>query len=665
MTSSIFNGTYEIKSVIGRGGMSTVYLAEHARLHTKWAVKEVRKLQGVKFDFLAESNILKRLQHPMLPRIVDIFEDDQCIYIVEDFVEGQSLDKLLEERKRVDEKTGLKWFKDLCGVLKYLHGQKPNPIIYRDLKPANIMLQPDGTLKLIDFGIAREYKEESASDTSYVGTKGYAAPEQFGAAQTDARTDIYSLGVTMYHILTGKSPYEPPYNFVPARQIEKSLSHGIEVVLGKCVRSEPKDRYQNVDELLWDIDHMYRYDRAWGNYVAKKWARGCLIAVMAAVSALMIYNGAKLMGQETEQRFYDKLSEASEMYTSEPERAQELLNEARALYPDRPEPDRQETYLHYLNGRWQECVDLGTAALEKYGPDGQVYLTVASAQFELGDYEGAAKNFYAGAQTGELTTDNMRDYAVALGRTGDIEGATHVMEQLEGQDTSPDVTSYVQGEVYYAGKDYVNAEAAFLNTLDLTEDNVLRRRCYTSLGELYRDCTALVRIGQSPIRQPASKSVEVLSAGIMENALRYDATLWELLAMAYFESYHIDQDAPSYYLNSAADCFNQVISLGISKPYLYANLYSIYYEQGAYDRAEEALEKYEQAFPEDYMPNALRSIMLITVENAKPQEERDYAQAYAEYELAGSKIRSSDDTIYYQQVESLINELRSNGWLEG
>ena len=151
-----FNDTYEVKSVIGKGGMSTVYLAEHKRLHTRWAVKEVRKEQGARFDFLAEANILKRLQHPMLPRIVDIFEDTQYIYIVEDFVEGITLDELLKQQKRVEEQQGIQWFRDLCGVLRYLHDQKPNPIIYRDMKPSNIMLQPDGNLKLIDFGIARE-----------------------------------------------------------------------------------------------------------------------------------------------------------------------------------------------------------------------------------------------------------------------------------------------------------------------------------------------------------------------------------------------------------------------------------------------------------------------------------------------------------------------------
>ena len=146
--TTTFNDTYEIKSLIGRGGMSAVYLAEHKRLHTRWAVKEVRKQQAARFDFLAESNILKRLQHPMLPRIVDIFEDDQCIYIVEDFVEGITLEDLLRRQKRVDETQGLQWFRELCGVLRYLHTQQPHPIIYRDMKPSNVMLQPDGSSPL-------------------------------------------------------------------------------------------------------------------------------------------------------------------------------------------------------------------------------------------------------------------------------------------------------------------------------------------------------------------------------------------------------------------------------------------------------------------------------------------------------------------------------------
>lgn len=658
--TTTFNDTYEIKSIIGKGGMSTVYLAEHKRLHTRWAVKEVRKQQGARFDFLAESNILKRLQHPMLPRIVDIFEDRDCIYIVEDFVEGITLDGLLKQQKKVDEPQGLQWFRDLCGVLAYLHGQQPHPIIYRDMKPSNIMIQPDGSLKLIDFGIAREYKQESNADTTYIGTKGYAAPEQFGKAQTDARTDIYSLGVTMYHLLTGKSPYEPPYQFVPVRQLVPELSHGIEYILNKCVQSEPADRYQTVDELVDELDHIYRFDRAWQKYQNAKRIRVVVVTVMLIASVGLMAGGLALMAQEKEAAYSSLLAQASELYTTDYDGTVALLNEARALYPDRIDADRQQTYALYLNGKWQECIDFGLESLQNYGEDIQIRLSMASAQFELGEYEDAAEGF---AQGGELSVDNLRDYAVCLGRLGQIDQAEQILNELIGQGAHPDVTQYVQGEVYFAQEDYLDAETAFLDALEQSETSALTRRCYVSLGDLYRDCAALMRVNASPIEYPATKSAELLSSAVVQEGLRYDSVLWEMLALAYFEAYHTDASVPQNYLTKAAECFNRVIELGVTKEYLYSNLYTIYYELKDYDKAEQALTAYEEMFPEDYMPHALRGMMLITIENGKPQASRNYRPALHEYETAGSMIRSSDETTYYQQLGSLIESLRKNGWL--
>ena len=657
--NTTFNDTYEIKSLIGKGGMSTVYLAEHKRLHTRWAVKEVRKQQGTRFDFLAESNILKRLQHPMLPRIVNIFEDTENIYIVEDYVEGITLDNLLKREKKVDEPLALQWFRDLCGVLRYLHTQQPS-IIYRDMKPANVMLQPDGSLKLIDFGIAREYKEASSGDTTYIGTKGYAAPEQFGRAQTDARTDIYALGVTMYHLVTGKSPYEPPYQFVPARELDGKLSHGIEYILNKCVQPEPADRYQDVDKLLDDLNHIYRFDKAWKRVQAVKRVRVAVIAVMLAASVGLIVAGRKVMAQERVEQYDAYLAQASGLYTSDYDGAVAALDQARALFPDLPDADRQQTYALYLNGQWQECIDFGTKALEKFGPDTQTRVSMAAAQFEFGDYEQAAEGF---AQGGELSVDDMRDYAVCLGRLGQIDQAEEVLADLTGQGAHPDVTQYVQGEVYFAQENYLEAESSFLNALEQAETPALTRRCYVSLGDLYRDCAALARTGSSPIQEPATKSARLLSSAVVQDGLRYDSVLWEMLAMAYFEAYHVDTTVPADYLTRAADCFNRVIELGVTKEYLYSNLYTIYYELSAYDKAEEALTAYQETFPDNYMPHALRGMMLITIENEKPQGQRDYSSALTEYEAAGNMLRSSDDTTYYQQLGSLIDSLRQNGWL--
>ena len=128
---------------------------------------------------IAEANMMKKLDHPCLPRIVDIIDRKNVIYVVMDYIEGEPLSKILEKYGAQPQETVIEWAKELAGVLEYLHMQDP-PIIYRDMKPANVMLQPNGHIKLIDFGIAREYKEQNVEDTVSLGTKGYAAPEQFG-----------------------------------------------------------------------------------------------------------------------------------------------------------------------------------------------------------------------------------------------------------------------------------------------------------------------------------------------------------------------------------------------------------------------------------------------------------------------------------------------------
>ena len=157
--------------------------------------------------------------------------------------------------------------------------------------------------------------------------------------------------------------------------------------------------------------------------------------------------------------------------------------------------------------------------------------------------------------------------------------------------------------------------------------------------------------------------MELLSFGIETYGLRYDPTLWEMLALAYFESYHTDPLAPGDYLRKAAECFNRVLELGVTKDYLYSNLYTLYYEMEAYDKAEQILLDFENQFPNRYEPHAFRAMLYITIENQKEQSQRDYAPAAAEFEAAGQKLRSDDDRTYYQQLESLMEQLRQEGWL--
>lgn len=291
---SLVDGKYKILNKVGQGGMSVVYLAMNEKANKQWAVKEVRKdgikdFEVVKQGLVAETDILKKLSHPNLPSIVDVIDTEDSFIIIMDYIQGNSLNKALDEYGAQPQDHVIAWAKQLCDVLGYLHTRTP-AIIYRDMKPANIMLKPDGNVTLIDFGTAREYKEKNLADTTCLGTVGYAAPEQFGGmGQTDARTDIYCLGATLYHLVTGMNPCEPPYEIRPIREINPSLSSGLERILLKCTQRDPNDRYQSAAELMYALEHYEEIDDLYRKRQKGKLAKfitcAALTVVFAGISA--------------------------------------------------------------------------------------------------------------------------------------------------------------------------------------------------------------------------------------------------------------------------------------------------------------------------------------------------------------------------------------------
>lgn len=291
---SILDGKYKVLNEIGRGGMSVVYLVINEKVNKTWAAKEIRKdgkldEQTVKTGLVAETEILTRLRHPNMPSIVDIIEMEDTFIFIMDYIEGNSLKKALKENGALPEENVIKWAKQLCDVLGYLHSQ-PKPIIYRDMKPGNIMLKPDGNVSLIDFGAAREYKEAKLEDTTSLGTLGYAAPEQIGQdrTQSDQRTDIYSLGVTLHHLVTGLAPNESCkvlFEFPPIRQINPALSDGFEYIIMKCIKTDKDERYQSVAELLYDLEHYKEIGIPYRNSLKRKFAAFLTTSILTVVFA--------------------------------------------------------------------------------------------------------------------------------------------------------------------------------------------------------------------------------------------------------------------------------------------------------------------------------------------------------------------------------------------
>ncbi len=256
---SVVAGNYKILSVIGRGGMSVVYLAINERANRPWAIKEVRKGQGADLEAdRKEIEMLRRLKHRNLPAIADVIEYEESLLIVMDYIEGRSLDEILKEQGPQPQEQVVRWARQICDVLFYLHTREP-AVIYRDMKPANVMLKPDGEeIALIDFGAAKEYKPEKIKDTVSLGTRGYAAPEQYEEeGKSDARTDIYCFGVMLFRLLTGADPH----GLQPVTAINPALSQGLEDIILRCTQVRKEDRYQSCGELLYDLEHYDRIDR--------------------------------------------------------------------------------------------------------------------------------------------------------------------------------------------------------------------------------------------------------------------------------------------------------------------------------------------------------------------------------------------------------------------
>ncbi len=290
--------------------MSRVYLALDTVLNKQWAAKEIKNVADeaqrelIVASLITESNMIKRFDHPAIPRIVDIVDEDGTLFVIMDYIEGRTFENILKIEGAQAEEDAVDWAVQLCDVLDYLHQRNP-PVIYRDMKPANVMLKPNGIVSLIDFGIAREYRADgndvtaAVGDTVQLGTRGFAPPEQYGGSgQTDARTDVYALGATMFNLLTNVSPADMPAIMPPVRQVAPDVSPGLERIIAKATQINPDDRYRGCAEMAYDLEHYREEDagrraklkRTWNTFVAGCATTAVLLSV--GVFGTVMYNSS-------------------------------------------------------------------------------------------------------------------------------------------------------------------------------------------------------------------------------------------------------------------------------------------------------------------------------------------------------------------------------------
>ncbi len=253
-------GRYLIQEVIGMGGMSAVYRARDLHFPNMVRLVAVKEMipntrdpvvrDNIYKHFEREAHILASLRHPAIPQIYDYFIYENRVYLILEFIQGKDLETLLNESQGpFPEEQVLGWAVELCDVLEYLHSHKPNPVIFRDMKPSNIMINQSGRVVLVDFGIAKIF--EGARKGTMIGTEGYAPPEQY-RGEASPLVDIYALGATLHHLLTRQDPrLEPPFSFDsrPIRAVNPHVSPEFEAIIMRALAYEPEKRFQSAGEM--------------------------------------------------------------------------------------------------------------------------------------------------------------------------------------------------------------------------------------------------------------------------------------------------------------------------------------------------------------------------------------------------------------------------------
>jgi len=292
--ADILANRYQIIGLLGQGGMGTVYLAEDLKLSGKqWAIKETM-LENDEFQrFIDEAEILVRLNHPFLPNVIDYIQPDELgtSYLVMDFIKGDTLQRIFDRKnRRMDSKAVMKYAIQICELFEYLHHGQSTPIIYRDLKPSNIMIDENDNIRLIDFGIARSFKEGKQTDTVQLGTIGFAAPEQFEEQQTDHRTDLYTLGAVMYYLLS-----RGRYYYVTQKrldEIEPNVPQDLTFIINKLLRKSPYDRYQKASDVKRDLIRIGMADTAQHHKLSAEHASSKHPIGPVIVAVTGVYKGA-------------------------------------------------------------------------------------------------------------------------------------------------------------------------------------------------------------------------------------------------------------------------------------------------------------------------------------------------------------------------------------
>ncbi|MCL2162876.1 MAG: protein kinase [Oscillospiraceae bacterium] len=749
---------YRIEAELGSGGGSVVYKAWHTRLQKSVVLKRIKDESGLIQSGLqrGEADIMKNLKHAYLPQLYDFLEDSGGVYTVMEFIPGHSFAELLREGRLFAQKDVVRWAEQLAAALAYLHGQDPI-VLHSDIKPANIMLTPDGNVCLIDFNISLVLDD---GYTQALGlSHGYASPEQYGPLELpktqtpvgsrrpqgdaapvnkasyaitelngetfnssitdlstgnttdiqtsspyragaqdyagsppyhagaqdhagapyragaqdyagspdraasslqrrerirmDARSDIYSFGATMYHLLTGTRPEIATGGVKPLRDFgDIPLSEAFIYIIERCMERDPAKRFQSAADLYDAISNIHRLDNRWKRQRVKTTVTiivlsACLIAFGATTAF-----GQQLMGSEKLEKYNALVLDIAT------DNSDSAYNNAIALFPGKLGAYREQAVKLCIPGSYDECVEYVKNAMAKLSAYryeanellmiGDIYYTQGNAYFELGDYPNSLLAYEAAIGNNPNNPEMFRDFAIALVRCSYIERAEELLIEISGMGLGDDSINLLKGEIAYAKGDDNLAIQLFESVIRESDSTYIRYRAYLMCANSYRREPELIR-----------SEITLLRNAMVELPDNYGLIIKEWLADALIRA--------GEYAEATA-LFEELRRSGIVSYQIWQNIGVLNQQTGDFAAARSVYTDLAESYPDDYRPPMRLAYLILEEQSARSNEAREYGEAARWYALARElyekRPRGAGDDMEMNALDGLMTELRQNGWLE-
>ena len=664
-----FSDTYEILDKLGEGAGGIVYKAYHKRLRQEVVIKQHRRSAVSLTGSRREVDILKNLHHSYLPQVLDFFEIDGDVYTVMSYVPGKSFAQLLAEGYRFTPKELIRWGMQICSALNYLHSQNP-PVIHCDIKPTNIMLTPRGDICLIDFNISFYL-----GDTAVLGyTNGYTSPEQYimalshesgqneaGDVHIDERTDIYSVGATLYHLAVGQKvgDYRERIN---AEYLAQFTGDSFAQVIERALRIDPAQRYQSAYDMFRALENIPKKDRRYLRLLHRQTAvRVALVVFLAGFIVLGGYGISRIKSERVDA--YNGLVEEqiSLIEAGDYEGQEQVFEEASELLPSSLESYYQNAYSLYKQEKFEDCIsfiDYNICQNEQLdlvqARMADVYYLRADSYFRLEQYEEAADAYEDVFRMGTRHTEYYRDYAITLAYAGDEEEAQKVLQEAIDYGLTEDSVYYAKGEIENALGRQDAALQEFKECISITDDMEMKTRAYLMMSDIYKekgsDASRRDVLLEAREELPAEEQLQVL----------------ERLASADIEL--ADTTGKKEYREEAIEVLTQIIDQGWGT-FDTADTLAIQYEkQGEIEQARKTVDQMLETYGEDYRIYMRYAFLEIDTQELKENAQRDYSQ-FAEYyekaeELYHEQVKDNNTDAQMQLLEDVYGQVKEGGWLE-